>query len=404
MRPESGSALVLVLILLLIVFGVGGAYLGLSGTNFATALRERDAEIAFAVAESGLDAAVHELNVGIDPGGDGLGAVSGTMGRDTYAVEVRPSGSARFVLRAEGRRDKARRTIVAVVEASEGGADRFRSAVFGDRYVNLAQASAVDSYDSREGDYATAVKDRVRDAPYAGDAGHVRSNGDVRLEPNAKVFGDVTAGENGDVRVDANAHVDASVTRATEPLEVPPVVVPDLPAGPPMAIPSRSLQVLGPGTIRLSELTVGKGATLILEGPATVVVDLFRADTQATLMVDGKSGPVALIGTGEFHVDHTVDWRSVAKNPLELELKLAGAGHATLTGRGEFFGTVYAPNADLSLEGSLEVYGALAARSVSLGQYARVHYDEAVGPATPGPEFRVMSLSEEGAGPGPRPR
>ena len=395
MRSDAGSALLLVLILLLIVMGVGGAYLGLASRNFAAALGERDGEIAFAVAESGLDAAVHELNVGIDPDGDGPGAVAGRLGMDDYRVEIRPSGPARYVLQAEGRRDKTRRTLTAVVESSPGGADRFRSAIFGDRYVHLGEAAAVDSYDSAESDYAEALRDRVRDAPYAGDAGHVRSNGDVRLDANAKVFGDVTTGENGEAYVQSNAHVDSSTTRATEPLEMPPVEIPDLPAGPAMRVPDRSMQVLGPGTIRLSELTVGRSATLVLQGPATLVVDGFRAETQATIMVDGKGGPVTLIGTGEFRLDPTADWRSVAKNPQELSLKLTGSGAASLTGRGEFFGTVYAPNADLSVDGSLEVFGALAARSVSLGNYARLHYDQAVGPASPGPEFRVVSLRQK---------
>ena len=50
-----------------------------------------------------------------------------------------------------------------------------------------------------------------------------------------------------------------------------------------------------------------------------------------------------------------------------------------ITGNGNFYGAVYAPQASISVSGNGGVYGALTGASVTVNGNGGLHYDEALG-------------------------
>lgn len=401
-RSRSGSALLLVTVIVVVLMGITGAYLAILGTELSQAANAVNREAAFTAAESGIDAAVNELNAQIDYGADGLGAGTGSFGRVSYAVTIEPAyaGPMRYVLRSRGESGDLERGVVAVVGPEGATAGRFANAVFGEFAVELKQNASIDSYDSREGDYTEKRVNRLRNQLYAKAKGNVKSNGAVKMDANSKVFGDATSGKNESAVLQFNAYVDGSLGRANERENLSPVEVPDLPSIGSDNVPKGRMKVLAAGAHRFDTLVLEAGATLRIDGPATIVLGHFEAGAGAKIEVHGKAGPVTIVGTGKFQVHPTARWDSATKRPTDLSLKIASdnllspLSTVEIDGTGPFYGTVYAPNADLNLDSGMEVFGAVTARSVVLGRGVEVHYDEALAPDSSSTVFRVLSWEE----------
>ena len=88
---ERGSALFLSMIIVLMVASMGVAYLTVTLRTNRSTFNAAEGEAAFAIAESGIDDAIYEVNTGIDSGGDGLGNVTGSIDRGTYTVTINPA-------------------------------------------------------------------------------------------------------------------------------------------------------------------------------------------------------------------------------------------------------------------------------------------------------------------------
>lgn len=400
-RADRGNALLLVTVLLIVFVGLAAAYMTVtSGAHSAAKNALRD-ETAFVAAESGIDDAINELNARLDYGEDGLGCVRGLLGRAEYEVSIDPPfrDLQRYVLRSVGACDDSVRVIVAVVEPEGMSAARFASALFGDRLVNLGVNAAVDSFNSRDGDYEIAAKRRLRNQEFANAKGNVKSNGRVRLSANAKVFGDLTSGPAADAQLVANAHVEGASTQSLEPESLAAVDVPELPSEGGRTVASKREWTLLSGSYRYDEVILEAGATLRLVGPATLVADRFVAGPGARIEIDAKDGPVTLYGTGAFQLDPSIEWKSVTRKSSDFALRIATDPAdapdrvVQVGGSGKFYGTIYAPHVDLVLASGLEVFGAIAARSIDVGSGAQIHYDEALAPAA-GPRFKLVSWEE----------
>jgi hypothetical protein len=401
-KRTRGSALLVVCALLLVFVGLAAAYLAIMSHNLASAVRANEAELAFTYAESGIDDAVNELNAQIDYGENGMGDVSSPIGRGSYAVELKPpfEGHARYVLRAVGECGDEERGIIAVVQPEGYSAERFEAALFGDMAVNIHQNASVDSWDSRQGDYSLKRTNRFRNQMYAGSKSHVKSNYKVQVGANAKVFGDVTTGPKGEAQLIANAHVAGVTTEAVSAEKMPAPAVPDIPsAGSRTVFAGRTMTVKA-GEHHFEWVVLESGATLTIEGPCVVVFDHFVAGPKAKIEVDGRDGRVDIFGTGTFKLDPLAEWHSASKKAGDLSLTITT--DTTVAGlivevdaSGKFYGTVYAPNAQLTLDAGMELFGAVAARSVEVGPGFEVHYDEALAPPPTNPVYRLVSWEEE---------
>lgn len=388
MGSQKGTALLMVTVVLILVMGVAGAYLGLMSYNYSAIAKDQVSEEAFVIAESGLDAAINELNSMRDYDGDGLGVVQGALGRGRYSVTIEPSysGPKRYVLRAVGSSGEASRGIVAVIDGREGSADRFGGAVFGDLYVEIGSFSIIDSY-ARGGESGLG-------------GGHVRSNGNVRVSPGVLIRGDVTAGPAGEARIPKTAQVTGETGRAPAAQAMPPVEAPSIPVTGNYLVGFGQFARLEAGDYHFSVFRVEMGATMRIQGPAILVVDQWDARSGAKIQVDGSGGPVAIYATGEFRMHPLAKWDNLAQDPSHLALRIAtdNITNSSLTvdpvGKGTFRGTIYAPSALIRLVKDAEYYGSVAARAVTLQPGAKVHYDEALKSQPVGATFRVVSSDQ----------
>ena len=64
------------------------------------------------------------------------------------------------------------------------------------------------------------------------------------------------------------------------------------------------------------------------------------------------------------------------RDPETFQIYYSGTTDGKLTGGGDFYGTVYAPNSKLKLAGQSNFYGSFIANQINLSGGADVHYDE----------------------------
>jgi len=87
---------------------------------------------------------------------------------------------------------------------------------------------------------------------------------------------------------------------------------------------------------------------------------------------------------------------NMSGNPAQFALY--GAGDCTeidLAGTTDYYGTIYAPEADVKVTGTGNVHGALVGNTVELPGTARVYHDLSLGYSTEGPQIISLLQWEE---------
>jgi hypothetical protein len=128
----------------------------------------------------------------------------------------------------------------------------------------------------------------------------------------------------------------------------------------------------------------------VIVGPATLVVGSLEIDANATLTVDATIGPVRLYVSDYLNMAAGSHYDSSSQDPTKVSLLIAANQSidrdrdgiadppATIQSSGDFYGSVYAPAAALTIVSSLELYGAVAARELTIANGANIHFDRAL--------------------------
>ena len=197
------------------------------------------------------------------------------------------------------------------------------------------------------------------------------------------IFGDVFVGPGGDPDVVIDSRNDAFITGVTyaldEAFEIPPVIVPqhlqDLPS---MGNITDNTTLTSPTRCELINL---QGKTLTINGPVDLYCNgNFTLDILSRLeIVDSNTNPDAYLNlylNGYFMVKNSSSVNNAAKNPRKL--KIYGLDNCTsfqFLIDSVFYGAIYAPNAEVALQYSVEVFGAIIARQLTQQVCADFHYD-----------------------------
>lgn len=266
--------------------------------------------------------------------------------------------------------------------------------------------AAIDSYDSRNGNYQPGVNRNDR-----GTAGSLLVENDSVDIGNGMVWGYVATG-GGDPAVGPTGWIRGEDTVGTPRIDwdrvtkdfyadFPPV---EQPTGSGIgSLPGGNNKNLGnPGTVqtyRLEELKVQSTETININGPVVLIID-GDSDIKGTLNVT-SNGSLTVYAKGDFVVGGNGEVNNTnvpsalviyGTNSTELgqEIKLHGNGILSAA--------VYAPNALLSLRGGGnqgEMFGAAVAFQVFVNGNYQFHYDEALDDFFgPRPTFRLRRWQE----------
>ena len=246
--------------------------------------------------------------------------------------------------------------------------------VFGDTYVDMGGTSLVDSYNSCEAPY---------DPNNPGTNGDVGTNGSggeaVYVGPTADILGDVAVGTGGDPIMDITLKGTISGTQTT--LAEPKVLYPMYDNGGGTAETadlSGGVKTLSGGdagvAYRLPYIKLTSTASLVVTGNVKLYVDgdVNIAGSANITVAEGASLTMYISGNMDLGGGAVVN---LNESPRQLTIYgTETMQQAKVHGNADFYGTLYAPSAEIVLTGTTDFYGAAMGKTLEVG--SRLHYDE----------------------------
>lgn len=383
---RSGSALVAALIVVLLVGGLSVSYLQLSLSRNREQQTAADAKRAFYLAEAGISEAYAGLMAG-KSGNVGSDLQPARFGNGVFFVVAEDLGGGRTCLSSTGLCGSGRAAISIVVAQQTNSIAA--KGVFSEQSLQLQPGAVVDSYDSRQGPY-DLLDALLSTGAQVGSNQDVSIAGGTQRAAGAVVRGDARPGPSGVVVRGSGSIVTGSTAPTTEPAALPPLQVPDVSARDAIEYARASpVLTLPAGQTSLKSLALRGSGHAAIVGPQTLVVDRLALDPGTRLTIDASDGPVQIYVRDWLNLPAGSTIECTSDDPSRLALLCAGADGVDrnsdgvpdpavdLGATGKFFGMVYAPRATVTLPATFEVFGAIAARSLTLAPNSKVHFDKA---------------------------
>ncbi|MDP3703673.1 MAG: hypothetical protein Q8R78_04740 [Candidatus Omnitrophota bacterium] len=312
---------------------------------------------ALALAEASVDETMMKQHVG-----DFTNLATVAMSDGTYWADVSPTGAPwQYLVNGHGMQQAVQRDLEVITQLTPTSI--FQFALFGHQRVYLDGDVITDSYDSRLAPY---------DPNTAGQNGDIGTNsstvGGVVVDGDSIINGQIAVGPNvSDPTTVVTINGTSAVITGSPPLVSQSVAMP-MPA------------VVIPAWLTCTDLTVNANQTYVLSAAAgPYCFNNLVVLGGAELTTDG---PVKVYVTNYFHATGNTTI-GVPGNPSYLTMLLTAASQATIDGSmggtTEFYGGLYAPNADIDIGGNAEVYGSVIAQEVVTSGTPHIHYDESLG-------------------------
>lgn len=382
---RRGSAMIAAL---LVVFAVATLSMIHVQLDLSKAREQRtavDTKRAFYMAEAGLAEAFHGIVAG-KSGNVGTADEPARFANGIFFTTAKEEGLGRVTLTSTGLCGAGRATLSIVIErhSSEVGAMGF----FGDENVTVGENVLVDSYDSRNGAYSPGL---IGIGGNTGAQARVGSNDSLMVggaTGSTYVYGDAQPGPTG-VLVRGRS---TTITGTTAPFltatTLEPVEVPTYRDEGSIATSIlKPLVTVPAGERAYGELHVGALSKIVVAGPARVVVGKLVVDGTGEFAVDARKGPV------EIYVE---DWLALkpgskistgGADPRSVSVLVAADAVAdqdrdgvadqpvVLGATGSFQGTLYAPGAAVSIPSTMQVFGAVSAKRLTIQAGGQMHFD-----------------------------
>jgi len=287
----------------------------------------------------------------------------------TYSYKITASSimaATDYQIEAVGKCGGAEKKVIATI----GFRGPFEYAVFTKDSMVLKPGTTVDGYN-----YGTGPKTlQVGTNSIKPDS--------IILGKGTIIEGDVVVGVGGDPKVVINAPIGTTITgktyAASEENVLPAVTVPtSLASMPSKGAIKDSATISGSG--KYDGIDLGKGQILTIDGPVTLyVTGAVNLSNSAQLQVSAANpnASLTLYSGGEFNCKNGGAINNLTNDPKKLKIyALNTCGGINMATAGTFYGAIYAPNTQVNLKSSVEIYGSVIASQVNQSSSANIHYD-----------------------------
>ena len=287
---------------------------------------------------------------------------------------------------------------VSVIEVQAVGETLLSLGLFSDQTLDVGGTTVLNSYDSRNGPYADPGN--ADDNVTAGSNGNIELFGSPLIDGNAAAGGSVILTENSQV----TGEVDGGMTQVDLPLVDQYVNAAKLSndnLGIPLAVKGNGQQVAAFNPLT-GALNVASGATLTLPGGTKENPKIYYF---SSAMLNGNStlnitGHVLIYTDGNIDLNGgTVINNAGSGTPDQFQIYSSGGPDTMvkINGGAGYAGTVYAPTAQVQLNGNGDFFGAMVGGSIDVTGNGEFHYDEALGSVGPIAYFAIEEWIEKGA-------
>ncbi|GAB4316980.1 MAG: hypothetical protein Kow0074_05280 [Candidatus Zixiibacteriota bacterium] len=362
-RNDNGSAMLVVLAVLLMAGLVGIASVNTSDTDVTIAGNYGAKMQSFYVAEAGAEYAFAVLQ---DSNDWRSGFSEYAYGGGLFNVVVSdslidPALGDTIVILSTGWKSEAVSTVE--LKALPSARNPFKFAAFGDDNARFCGTTSTDSYDSDSGSYLSS---RVLDD------GNVGSNGHIEICGTADIYGDAGTSSPGDMDITGSAIVHGDTTTTAAPIVLDPIPQADIdyaylnsyaPAG------FSGDYNYNPAT---RDLEVRPHKTLIMSSGTYYFRDV---DLKGEVVIPaGEQVKIYVVG------DITVNSQAVVNQsgaPSQMLIFSTGSS-MTVNGGAEIRAAVYAPDTDFRLTGGGDFYGSFITNTIFDAGGSSFHYDRSL--------------------------
>jgi len=383
-----GSTLVIVMLFIVISAVLGVAVLTLGAQSRIFAIRGASEIAARCAADAGLTKAIYQMNQKLTVDETSLGIwnpnpVFLPSATDqvlpncdaSYSYKITPE-SGDFTIEVIGKSGQARKTVYANV----GLHGPFEYAICGRDALKLYSNTVITGYNYDPGEILKI--------------GTISTNSDaIELKSGTTINGDVVVGVGGDPAIvikDLGATITGTAYAIYEEPCLPPVTVPaQISALPYQPDIKKSTTITTSGKYRKIELN--NLEIVMIDGPVTLyVTDRITLDNGAQLQINGANPNASLtlyLGC-DFEGKNGGSINNTTADAEKLKIYgLPDCRSLKFKNSTEFYGALYAPDAEVEFNNSADAYGSVVAKEFEQKNSAGFHYDASL---------RNVTVNDEG--------
>ncbi|PWB75380.1 hypothetical protein C3F09_02495 [candidate division GN15 bacterium] len=367
-RNQTGSALLVVLMLVFMLSLLGIAAIDTSNVAVDLSFNRSHSDETFYIAEAGAKLAF--MTIRNNPQWD-TGYTHVAFGSGFYSVNVIDSSDDpalvdTIIVTSNGSNEYAKSTVRLILVPLPF--HPFRTALFGDSCVDIRNSMSTDSYNSDSGSYVTTVTD---------DGGDVGSNGIIDIKNGAVINGDVTTSLADGAIVNPGSIVTGTVTTDAAEQHLPAVMPEDLNVAEATSIAGTGIS--GDYTYNATTKTFRSDGNCTLASGVYYFTDLVLDNSASLSLEPGAEVVIYVEGDIEIKNSGGINDGGVPENLL-----IFSTGDLVLKNSGNLYGVFYSPEATCDLRNSGSFFGAVVARNIIGHSSASFHYDRNLGNITKG--------------------
>ena len=208
------------------------------------------------------------------------------------------------------------------------------------------------------------------------------SNGSIALSSDSgsvEIYGDVVPGVESELVLGAGVTVSGDTQPRAETVVLGQVDVPAVVLQPAVYLDDVVPMVVSAGDVGYASIDVAADSELIVRGPCNLVVDQLRLAAGAQLTLDTTDGDVQLFVTGTVDLEPGSIVETPGQSAEDVAIQVSSGGPSVqLNAASQFYGSIYAPDAEVAVGADFEIYGSLVSRLFSLAPGTRLHYDNSL--------------------------
>ncbi len=238
--------------------------------------------------------------------------------------------------------------------------------IVGVDWIKVPGNPLTDSYRSSQGSY---------DPMTAGDEGTLCSNGTIDISGNAVINGSSIAGKDKTTDISGGAQVTGNLGNRISTLKLEPVDVTDVQFDNDNDdVPQATDSAGNPASFPLAgncDFSLNANESVSLP-PGTYYFKNLDLSTSSRVDISGKT---VIYMTDELKMAASSSINNSTQNPSNLKI-LSTHNKAKLTADATFYGVLYAPNAEITVSGNADIFGAVVGKKLTIAGDSAIHYDE----------------------------
>ncbi|MBI1382679.1 MAG: hypothetical protein GC161_16510 [Planctomycetaceae bacterium] len=376
---RRGSALALSLTVVTVVALLSAMMLQLSSAHWKREAAAVDQKRAFYIAEAGLAESIWGLVRG-QSGIVGTQELPVRFGDGVYWTNALGDDAGVVHVSSTAMCGQARAKLDIAIELYYQNA--LNLGAFSAGNMTVGAGAYVDAYNSKNGPYIAPLLGLLTTPVKIGSNGDVSVAGIRGLVPT-QILGSVIPGPNKSVSAGLGTLILGDTTPREEAVELPAILIPDVPLFGPMTVGHGATGTLPSGEYAGPNLSVASGGTGLIVGPAIVVVDTLSLAAGAKLRIDNSAGPVEIYVRQSMTTAAGSQIQNLNQNPrglmFWLDMHPRTGGVLSLAHGGPFHGSMYAPKAPIAIPATSEYFGSVVSSALTIPANGRLHVDLSAG-------------------------